>query len=106
MNTIPIWMPNSPLNCCAGDTFPVTDTIPGGTTISAVTTKIYLGTVDKTATNMPSGSATNSGNVYTTKPITLLLGGNTYILTSNVTVDGIVTTRKCEIRVQKDSDLA
>ena len=103
MNTIPVWMPISPLSCCAGDTFPITDTIPGGTTITAVTTKIYLGTVDKSATNMPSGSASNSGNVYTTKPITLLLGGNTYVLTSNVTVDGTGTNKRANYTFAKIS---
>ena len=105
MIQFPVWISASPISCCASDSFTVSDTLAGGTTISAVSTKIYLGTVDKSSTNL-SGSASNSGNTYITKTISGLLGGNTYILASAVTIDGITTTRKCEIRVQKDSDLS
>ena len=105
MNTFPIWMPISPLACCAGDNFPITDTLTGGTTISALSVKIYLGSTDKTSTNMSTGSQSYSGNVYTTKNISALLGGNVYVLAATVTIDGVTTTRKCEIRVQKDSEV-
>ena len=104
MNIFPIWMPISPLYCCASDNFPITDTLTGGTTITAMTAKTYLGSTDTTATNMSTGSQSFAGNVYTTKNISALKGGNTYVLAVAVTVDGIVTTRKCEIRVQKDAE--
>ena len=99
------WMPISPLAVSENDQFQLTDTIVAGTTISALTIKVYLGNTDKTATIMPGSEQSYSGNRYTTKKIQSLVGGNTYVVASRVTIDGQVITRKCEIRVQKESDL-
>ena len=106
MNTFPVWIPISPLACCASDAFPITDTLSAGTTISALSVKLYLGSTDKTSESMPTGTQSYSGNVYTTKILSALKGGNTYVLAATVTIDGVSTTRKCEIRVAKDSDLS
>jgi hypothetical protein len=105
MNLFPIWMPISPLACCESDSFPITDQLEAGATITALTVKIYLGSTDKSS-EILSGSQTFSGNVYSTKILSGMKGGNTYVLAAAVTIDGVTTTRKCEIRVQKDKDLA
>lgn len=105
MIQFPVLMPISPVQCCASDVFPITDTLSAGSTISAMSVKIYLGSTDKTSTLMTTGSESFSANVYTTKNISGLSGGNTYMLAAKITIDGVVTTRKCEIRCQKDSEV-
>jgi hypothetical protein len=104
MKNVAIWMSFSPLLVVETDQFSVTDTIIGGTTISAVTTKLYLGNTDKSA--LLTTGASYSGNSYTTAKIVGVVGGNIYVLSSRVTIDGEVKTRKCEIRVQKESELS
>lgn len=101
-----VWMPISPLSVVANDQFQITDTIAGGTTISALDVHIYLGNTDKTSTLMPGSEQSYSGNRYSTDKIQSLVGGNIYVLAARVTIDGEVKTRKCEIRVQKESDLS
>lgn len=99
------WMADSPRGVSASDEFTITDTLVGGTTISAISSKVYLNGTDVTSTNMPSGSGSYSGNAYTTPVIKALKGNNVYIVATVVTIDGIKITRKCELRVQKDGDL-
>lgn len=106
MNIIDVWMPISPLKVSENDQFQITDTIIGGTTITAITVKAYLGNTDKTSSIMPGSEQSYTGNRYSTNKIQSLVGGNTYIVAARVTVDGEVKTRKCEIRVQKESDLS
>lgn len=100
------WMPISPLSVSENDQFQITDTIAAGTTISALTVKVYLGNTDKTSTIMPGSEQSYSGNRFSTNKIQSLSGSNTYIVAARVTIDGQVITRKCEIRVQKESDLS
>lgn len=87
------------------DEFYVTDTILGGNEITDVESRIYLGTSDKTYTNMLGTGQTYADTTYTTNKIKGLKGGNIYVLISRVTIDGKVKTRKCEIHVQKESSL-
>jgi len=105
MTDFNVWLTQSPLAKCEGDEFTITDTLVGGTTISAIASKIYLGSTDKTTENMPTGSGSYSGNVYTTPTIKLLKGGNDYVIATLVTIDGVKTTRKCVINAQKNSQL-
>jgi hypothetical protein len=105
MNILETWMPFSPLKVSENDQFVISDTIVGGTTISALDVKIYLGNTDKTSTILSTGTQAFSGNLYSTKTLSTLKGGNQYVLAARVTVDGQVITRKCEVRVQKESDL-
>lgn len=105
MNIVDIWMPFSPLKVVSSDQFSISDSIIGGTTISALTVKVYLGNTDKTADVMGTGQ-TYAGNAYTTNKLQTLVGGNTYVLSAKVTIDGEIKTRKCEIRVQKESELS
>jgi hypothetical protein len=97
-------MPISPVAACASDIFSITDTLSAGSTITAMSVKIYLGSTDKTTALMTTGSESYSANVYTTKYISGMQGGNEYVLAAAITIDGVKTTRKCKIRVQKDSE--
>lgn len=101
-----VWMPISPMKVVETDQFTVSDSIVGGTTISALEARLYLGNTDKTYTTMTGSSQSFTGNRYVTNMIQNLKGGNTYILSCRVTVDGEVKTRKLEIRVQKEGDLS
>lgn len=105
MNKPNVWMPFSPLKAVETDSFTITDTITGGTTISALDVRMYLGNTDKTYTTMLGSSQTYAGNSYTTNVIKNLKGGNIYVMSARVTIDGEVVTRKCEIRVQKESEI-
>lgn len=98
-----IWMPIKKV--CEKDEFTITDVIPGGSIISDLECRIYLGNTDKTYTCMLGSSQSYTGNSYETNTIKNLKGGNTYVLSCRVSVDGEVKTRKCEIRVHKESDL-
>jgi hypothetical protein len=106
MTDFPVWLVNSPMTKCASDEFTITDTLVGGRAITAATSAIYLGSTDKTSDCM-TGSATftSNSNVYITPTIKSMKGGNTYVVATVVTIDGVKTTRKFEIRVQKSSDL-
>jgi hypothetical protein len=106
MKIIGNWMSFSPLKVSENDQFAVSDSINGGTTISALDVKIYLGNTDKTSLLMTTGTQSYTGNSYVTKILSALKGGNIYVLAARVTVDGDVITRKCEIRVQKESELS
>jgi hypothetical protein len=77
----------------------------GATTVTTPTAKIYIngGDSDMTATNMPTGSASASGNVVVTPIIKNLKGGNFYVVEVTATVDGVKEARKLELRVQKPS---
>ena len=98
-----MWMPKREV--VETDEFFVTDTILGGNEITDVESRIYLGTSDKTYTNMLGTGQTYADTTYTTNKIKGLKGGNIYVLISRVTIDGKVKTRKCEIHVQKESSL-
>jgi len=87
------------------DEFVVQDTILGGGQITSLECRLYLGSTDKTYSCMTGSSQSYSGNSYQTNLIKNLKGGNIYVLACRVSIDGDVKTRKCEIRVQKESDL-
>lgn len=98
-----IWIKT--VKVCEKDEFTVKDIIAGGSTISDLESRIFLGNTDKTYTCMLGSTQSYSGNSYETNTIKNLKGGNTYVLSNRVTIDGEVKTRKCEIRVHKESDL-
>ena len=77
------------------------------TSLASASIKIYKngsGT-DLASTHMPSGSIAYSGNILTTKPITSLLGGNFYVLSVSVTVNGTsqIVHRYIRINVPKQT---
>jgi len=106
-----IWMRQSPMTVSEHDEFYITDEIIGGLNITSVDTHLYLGATDKASeyiADVEVGMSTQSGssgslNRYSTGKISGLKGGNVYILSARVTIDGQVKTRKCEIRVNKEN---
>lgn len=100
-----IWMKDSPIVVSENDEFHIFDTIIGGVEITALDSHIYLGNTDKTYQCFIDNDQSYDENSYTTNKIGNLKGGNTYVLSSRVTIDGQVKTRKCEIQVQKESKI-
>ncbi len=96
-----IWM--KPIYVVEKDRFNITDIIYGGSTITKISAKIYLGATDKTYECMLGSADSFSGNKYTTNMISNLKGNNIYILSVLVHIDGFVKTRKCQIFVEKES---
>ena len=72
-------------------TIPWTVTWAYATTVSSPTVQVFkLGdTTDAASTYMPSGSHTTSGNSLTMKNLTVLVGGEDFIVAIQITVDGI-----------------
>lgn len=97
----------SPIDICASEEPVYAFTFVGAVVLSSPAAEIYINGNDTAVTslNMPVGTASAAGNVVVTPVIKNLKGGNTYIVTVSATVDGIKTTRKLELRVQKDSSL-
>lgn len=54
---------------------------------------------DLSATHMPTGAATVSGNIITTPAIQSLVGGNFYILAVVVTVNGTLQQKHAFVRI-------
>ena len=66
----------------------------GVTAVTSPSALVYKNETDVTSTVMPSGSASASGNVATLKPITALIGGETYVVAVTATCDGDVRVVK------------
>jgi hypothetical protein len=99
----PVWLLESPISIVAhaSVSIPLTVVFPWATSVSAVSdVKVYKGTEDTTATNMPSGSHTSSGNSLTTKNLTALVPGATYTIVIVATVDGITDAWMLEVRAR------
>jgi len=99
------WILESPL--IMGEREGITLTIVFPDTTSATITDaglvVYNGTVDVTST-VASGSNTASGNRVTLKKISGLTGGQTYVCSILVTVDGLQDEYKLQINCIKSSD--
>lgn len=76
----------SPVYAVEGETRYYSIEFLGVTTISSATVTVYSKKRDVTATVMPSGSHTTSGNVLTLKPAVFGTGGR-YVITAQVTCD-------------------
>jgi hypothetical protein len=76
----------------------------GAGAVSAGTVYGYLNLVDKSSLLFPSGSTSASGNIQTSKAITGLIGGNTYVLVFSTTVDGKTVMRKHRIKCVKPGE--
>lgn len=99
-----IWVNESPITCVEGDEPAFTITLSGVTTASNPSTKIYKNGQDTTSTNIPTGSASASGNVITLPVIKNLIGGSIYVVSTKVTLDGVVGTKKIMLIVQKPGE--
>lgn len=93
----------SPVSVIAGESITFSCTYPFATTVAApASVKVYRGSSDVSATIMPSGSNTASGNVVTTKPATALTGGNVYIVSIVAVIDsGDSREKKIMLMCQK-----
>jgi hypothetical protein len=65
---------------------------------------VYQGGTDTTATNMPVGAATVSGNIITTPALADLQGGNKYEVVIEYVVDGGKMLKKTQIEVKDPGD--
>ncbi|UOF79217.1 hypothetical protein [Caudoviricetes sp.] len=96
----PEWVDQSPIVHVQGESYTHSLTWLGATTVTVSGVTIYRGTTDVTATNMPAGSHSASGNVATFKPLTALVGNTTLIIVFTCTVDGNTEIRKLRAEVK------
>lgn len=54
---------------------------------------------DLSSTHMPTGTAAVAGNIFTTAPITSLVGGNFYIVSVTVTVNGTSQQEQAFVKI-------
>jgi len=95
-----LWAIDPPIQIAAGDTLTVTVTYLGASSVSTPVGTIYQGSKDVSATCMPTGTASASGNVITLKPITAVVGNKKYVVT---VATAEYPTKKFQLRVQKAS---
>ena len=97
-----VYAVESPKDVVEGDSITLACTYwSAPTTPSAV---VYRNGTNVTATVMPAGSASASGNVATLKPLTALVGGARYEVVVSATVSGDVRKKKCEFICGRASD--
>lgn len=100
-----VWLIQSPQTVVEGTSITYTITFPFAAACSASAAKSYKGTTDTTTVNFPSGSDAQADNTCTLKPLTAMVGGETYVITITVTLDGQATQIwKHEVNCQKAED--
>ncbi len=100
-----VWLINSPQTIVEGTSITYTITFPFATACTASTAKCYKGTTDTTTTNLPAGSDARADNTCTLKPLTAMIGGETYVIAVTVTLDAQATQIwKHEVNCQKVED--
>ena len=92
----------SPVSVVEGETITFSVTFWGAATTSSTIVYRNQSSTAVTATIMPSGSQTESGNVVTLKPATAFTGGSRYIFAVTATVAGNVRVRKFMVICAKD----
>jgi len=100
-----IWCLQSPVTMVAGETRTFTMAYVGQATVSSPVATVYKGTSDGTTVCMPSGTASASGNVVTLKPMTGVVGGETYIVAVTTTIGGNTDIRKFEVAAKKATEV-
>lgn len=97
-----------PIPLTEGDKPSYTCTIEGSTTLSGASVAIYKngsGSDISTSLSMTSGSFAYGGGYFTTPTFQNFIGGNNYVASITLTVDGVIEVRKIEWHVQKAKDL-
>jgi hypothetical protein len=84
----------SPTFIFPGETYTFTITVLGSNAPTSPSAVVYQDGSDSTATNMPSGSASVSGQVITLKPFTLAVAGSRYSIIITFTLAGNVEQRQ------------
>lgn len=69
----------------------------GYTTVAVSSVTVYLNETDVTSTAMPAGSHAVNGTIITLKPLTALIGGETYVVRVLATCDGDTDGRQFEV---------
>ena len=99
------WILESPLMQGENAEIPWTITWPWATTVGSTTKTVAVykrgTTTDVEGTVMPGGSHTASGNQLTMKPLKLLVGGEKYIISITIDVDGITDEYFVEVYALK-----
>ena len=99
------WILESPLKQGELAIIPWTITWPWATTVGAATKTVAVykkgTTTDVAGTVMPAGSHTAAGNQLTMKPLKLLAGGEKYIVSITIDVDGITDEYFLEVYALK-----
>jgi len=84
----------SPTFIFPGETYTFTTTVEGTNAPTSPGATIYQDGSDSTATNMPSGSHSVSGQVITLKPFTAGVAGSRYSILINATISGNIENRQ------------
>ena len=101
-DTKSLFILDSPIYQGENATVPYSITFPWATTVgSSPTVVVYKNGTDVTSTAMPSGSHSASGKTLTLKPLTALLGGETYIIDILATIDSVVDEWFLEVKAVK-----
>lgn len=101
-----IWPIEGVLPLTAGES-PVLKLVYKGATFvnsTGATQALYKGSTDVSSTCL-TGSITTVGNCLTSKTITGLVGGATYILVTSAPVDGVTEIRKVMLVVQRPKEV-
>ena len=100
-----VWLKESPIDQIEGDYSnpPYTVVFDGYTEVEVNEIIVFKDDIDVTATVMPTGNHTTSGNRLTMKPLTLLEHPGDYVILISVVVDGTTDAWKCKVRAKKAS---
>lgn len=100
-----VWLKQSPLDQIEGSdiAIPYTVVFDGISNIAVNAIYVYKDDTDVTATCMPAGGHTTSGNRLTMKPLTDLEYPGDYIVAMFIDVDGTDDGWKLKVRAQKVS---
>lgn len=98
----------SPISMVEGETITYSIAWLGASSLSSPGAIVYIGGSDESATAMPSGTHTVSGNVQTLKPIVAGSsdGGKVFVVAISCVVDGNTEIRKLLINILKDESEA
>jgi hypothetical protein len=108
MSDSPVWVDQSPKALGQGSTPTYTLVYGGANSVSTVGAIIEVyknGTGSDLSSTMTTGAFVASGNSLTLKTIQNLVGGNNYVVYIYALVDGVPTTRKLLLQVQKKGSI-
>lgn len=92
----------SPVFQLPGESITYNITVEGSNAPTAPVATVYKGRTDVTATVMPAGSASVSGQVITLKPLTALVANSDYSVIIQATVAGNTEQRKLIVQCVDD----
>lgn len=100
-----VFVKESPRSFSAGDLPVFSFYVAGATSIASPTAYLYKNGGTTNQSTLLTGSASTDGvSTITTPVVGPMVGGNTYTLVVKATINGVVTVRKVDLIIQKDSD--